>query len=484
MKRFVFFVCVLLYSFAMAEESDVTVVVKSQEELENIKNELEQLQTQFVKGDHDGFDALMKQASDIYEMNDRCSTISLTEMIDQSCVTFYQVNLPAFEEKYMEVTGELRLNSVKMARDLEARKNQLAACSEALFSILVPYEQLFKVNGKVKLEPVDDRLNFEADYDYTMSYDTKRMQLQRDLAQKWIDKCGEIVMRDDGVEFAPYFINKIKDFNSSLNAEGTNMRVQLDEDGLLLSVEMANPARGVYYLNGATLFETTLERTDKPHLRLNMREEVAMLPLGASAVIEHFKGRKQFYSAYAGDLAGRWKWAKVNDIREQNNTPAPETLYKDNSDQSGQNDDEETASASEVSYENESDQENQNDDEDDGDSDSNEVDYSGNDWNMEGDFASSIGSPISSGMEDDKPAEHWSTTRKAVFISSSAATFGGLLFAIIGNSMAKSASERETSNMDKFNKTYDAIGSYQSFRNFGIGLAIVGAIGVGISFAF
>ena len=139
MKRFVFFVCVLLYSFAMAEESDVTVVVKSQEELENIKNELEQLQTQFVKGDHDGFDALMKQASDIYEMNDRCSTISLTEMIDQSCVTFYQVNLPAFEEKYMEVTGELRLNSVKMARDLEARKNQLAACSEALFSILVPY---------------------------------------------------------------------------------------------------------------------------------------------------------------------------------------------------------------------------------------------------------------------------------------------------------------------------------------------------------
>lgn len=60
----------------------------------------------------------------------------------------------------------------------------------------------------------------------------------------------------------------------------------------------------------------------------------------------------------------------------------------------------------------------------------------------------------------------------------------GVVLAVIGNSQAKSASEKKYETESEFKKNRKDAESGQTLRSVGIGIAIVGAIGIGISFAF
>lgn len=454
----ILFLLLVFSTMTMAEESSVSVMVKSPEEIQRIQKELEQMKNSFGK-DHAAIDDLMSKASQIYEMNSRCASISISEMLDQSCVKFYEVDLPAFEEKYMEVTGEVRLNAVKMTNDLNERVNQLGMCTDALFNILVPYEQLFKLSGKIKLEPIDDLGNFEASYNYQLRHDQKRMKQQKKLATKWISKCGSIVMREEGFEFAPYFINKISEYNSRNSASGKNMVVYIDEKGLLLSVDMLRPAVGVFLLNGHNLFDATIEPDSKPHLRINMREEVVSLPLGENALIREFKDRKEIYGAHSVDLYGSWTWM-------ENTEPPAGPDYAA----------QEESSSSEYNYDSSENYVTQ----DAGSSSSSDMYESAfnENWDMNSDFNKGFN------PEDSKKDNTWSTARIGILAGAGALFVGGTILAAVANSKAKSLSEEKPSSEDEYNKNHDDIGSYQTSRGVGIGLAIVGAIGIGVSFAF
>lgn len=86
--------------------------------------------------------------------------------------------------------------------------------------------------------------------------------------------------------------------------------------------------------------------------------------------------------------------------------------------------------------------------------------------------ASAAGTPAKKGI-------HW------VPLSISAvATVTGVVLAVVGNSKAKSESEKKPASQDEYNKRHDDIGTYQTMRAVGIGVAIAGGIGVGLSFAF
>ena len=67
---------------------------------------------------------------------------------------------------------------------------------------------------------------------------------------------------------------------------------------------------------------------------------------------------------------------------------------------------------------------------------------------------------------------------------SAAATVAGVVLAVVGNSKAKNESEKKPTSQDEYDRRYDDIGSYQTMRTVGIGIAIAGGIGVGLSFAF
>lgn len=440
MKKFLVFL-VFICGIAFAEESSVSVVVKDSKGIKKIVDEIVQMQRSFGN-DYSELDKLFKESSRIAKMNDRCGTISLTELIDSSCVHFYEVDLPAFENKYMEITGEVRLNSVRMGNQLEDRKSQLSACSEALFAILVPYEQLFKLHGKIKLEPVDDHGTVETEYDYVMSYDTKRMNVQKALGTKWVGKCGGLIMRENGVEFAPYFLNKIREYNQSLDLQDVNMVLDVDTSAIRIGVNMRYPEHGSYFMNGAVLFDTIVGPLSKPYLLLDMRAGVARLPLGTVGEIGTFKGRKEISTAYNGDLAGRWMWGKLN---ESGTVMTLEKPYFG----SGDSENENTPVG---------------------------VDYTGEDRNTQGNFDSSIPTNI----EQEKKGN----ISTVLMISSAAVFAGGTILAIVGNSSAKSESEKKSNSQVEYEKHYDKIGSYQTMRSVGIGIAVLGAVGFGLSFAF
>ena len=65
-----------------------------------------------------------------------------------------------------------------------------------------------------------------------------------------------------------------------------------------------------------------------------------------------------------------------------------------------------------------------------------------------------------------------------------AATVTDVVLAVVGNNMAKDESKKKPNSKDEYNRRHDDIGSYQALRAVGIGLAIVGGVGIGLSFAF
>ena len=75
--------------------------------------------------------------------------------------------------------------------------------------------------------------------------------------------------------------------------------------------------------------------------------------------------------------------------------------------------------------------------------------------------------------------------RWVVFGISVAATVTGVVLAVAGNSKAKDAAEKPRfANESEFNKSKADAKSGQALRGVGIGLAIAGAVGIGLSFVF
>ena len=94
---------------------------------------------------------------------------------------------------------------------------------------------------------------------------------------------------------------------------------------------------------------------------------------------------------------------------------------------------------------------------------------------------SQVGESIPANVEDDshKSGVHW------VPLSISAvALVAGTVLAVVGNNLAKDASEKDYSTASEYEGYLDDAKSGQTLRTVGIGIAIVGAVGIGLSFAF
>ena len=67
---------------------------------------------------------------------------------------------------------------------------------------------------------------------------------------------------------------------------------------------------------------------------------------------------------------------------------------------------------------------------------------------------------------------------------SAAVTVTGAVLAVLGNNKAKTSSEKKYTTEAEYQKNHDDTKSGQTMRAVGIGLAIAGAVGIGLSFAF
>lgn len=88
-------------------------------------------------------------------------------------------------------------------------------------------------------------------------------------------------------------------------------------------------------------------------------------------------------------------------------------------------------------------------------------------------------SDIPTYVDADENSIHW------IPVGISAATFiTGTIIAIVGNSSAKSTYDDGAQNAQEYKSRKNDIHSAQTMRGVGVGIAIVGAVGLGLSFAF
>lgn len=98
-----------------------------------------------------------------------------------------------------------------------------------------------------------------------------------------------------------------------------------------------------------------------------------------------------------------------------------------------------------------------------------------------------IGESIPANVGQNAPTKEKSAKKGIRWVPLSigaAATVTGVVLAVVGNNMAKDESKKKPNSKDEYNRRHDDIGSYQALRAVGIGLAIAGGVGIGLSFAF
>jgi len=430
----------------------VSVFVKSPEEIRKLKEELKSLQT--MAGDSNPeVAALLKRANRIAEMNDRCSSVSLNDLLDTTCARFYEVELPTFENDYMELTGEVRLGSMRMATTFEERIRQLASCSEALTSIVKSRDQLLRLRGNVYLEPINFEGDFDAEYDFALSYDSARVSQQQRLANLWIEKCSPIVVRQSGKEFAPMFIATLKMKNDSLNKAGSNVKFMMNQKTMSLRVDMRRPVHGAYYLNGVRLFEKTIDADKKySNLFFDIKNKKAELIQSKDAVLQKFEGKQVFKKLKKMEMVGRWAWdseklpdeaVQANSTDDSEQMTAQDSLtYKEGLAEL------ERALAEDAAA-------------------------------KQAAADSAAKAAGKSNGEVSKSRVHWIP----LAIAGAVAVTGGVLAAVFNNK-AKAASEEVPVNPDEYNDMHDRAEKNQLLRNISIGVAALGVVGIGVTFLF
>lgn len=457
------FLTVVLVSAAWSDPT-ASIFVKDAEEFATIRKDLESLKVGL--GSNAELDSLWEEANKIAKMNDRCSMISINEVLDDACNHFYAVELPAFETKYMEVTGELRLGSIAMGNSLAERTEQIKVCAAALGGILVSKEQLLKLNGTLDLEPLNLDGAFDATYNFNLYYDARRMEQQRRMMDRWLAKCGDIVLRKSGDEFAPLFLQSVTLINDSLAKANANVKIVPEPEFLDFYLDLNKPVPGYYYLNGTQLFSVAALPTGRnySHIIVNIPKKKVNLPLGVDGEMQNFKGRVEFTSVYQDkDLVGRWTWGKP---KKQKSYTEVMASVKEESTTIAVGDSSKLA-AERVVVNRDSSQANAED--------SLKKDLA----EMQAKEDAAKAAKDAAKKEEPGLKIHW----VPLAIAGAVAVGGGVMAAVF-NSKAKSEREKEPMNPEEYNDHLDKIESAQRMRNIGIGLAIGGAVGAAVTFLF
>ena len=283
---------------------DPAIFHQRQAELERLK--------QSVEGKNEGLDSLLLDADRIVKMNDQCATISINDVMGEECWTFYRVELPAFEEKYMKVTGEVRLGHMETVRGLEDRKLQIDACVEALFSFAQSKDQFLNLDGGVYLEPLSK--GFQANYDFTLQYEPNHRKHAFEIAQKWGETCREMVVRKDGKGFAPFFLERLDKLNADLAGNGSLAVYKTDTSSApTLFMDISKPVRSAYYLNGVKLFHSRISAGPVGESPVRIRFESGSVKVDGEPVVmksgkpQKFEGSVN-YPQKETSLNGRWIW--------------------------------------------------------------------------------------------------------------------------------------------------------------------------------
>lgn len=301
-----------LSSFAMAQEvshaasifvQDPAIFHRRQAELQALQGNLE--------APNENLEALLAEADKVAKMNDKCTVVSINDVMDESCWTFYKVDLPAFEQHYTEVTSEIRLGYMETVRELQDRKLQIDACANSLTSFVFSKEENILLEGGVSLEPLSS--GFEANYDFTIQYNPEQRNHILEIAKVWGETCKDMVTRQDGASFAPFFVEQLDRLNKELHSMGSQAVIKLDSAATpTIYVDIAKPVRGAYYLNNVKIFHSRISSSTSENSNLRIAFTKDGVVTGGEKIVKkpngepmQYKGHIQF-AENTSKVVGRW----------------------------------------------------------------------------------------------------------------------------------------------------------------------------------
>ena len=264
----IFFLFLLIAVVGVWAKNDA--IVRNSADLINMQNELADLKKSNVNQQQ--LDELWRRSQRIAEMNDKCGTISFTEAMDPECSKFYITELPQFEDDFMKITGEIRLGNMSQnISKLKARAENLSICADALSQFLLNPEQMMtlKMNSELILEPLNrEATDIDVYYDFTLSYDKRRMRTIKKLAEMWVGKCGEIVLNPEKNDLAPLFKKNIEELNRNVTNSGSGIDATVYLNNFQIIFRGTGYSVAKYKLGGKTLF--THDRTNIQYLLIDL----------------------------------------------------------------------------------------------------------------------------------------------------------------------------------------------------------------------
>lgn len=200
-------------------------------------------------------DAIWEEAQQIERMNDRCREISLNEVPEEDCQTFYAQTLPRFETEFFKITGEIRLGGARLANSVEEQRKAIQACFDALQIEAFHPSRFYQIDAEWSVEPLQNGVEISYDFSLKPQYDVK--ERHESLLKDWYDACYEIVSRKDGSDFTPIFKDAIE--NSQDRAGKVNGALYFTgylQGGIVnLAVITRDGISGTYSVNNKKLFK-------------------------------------------------------------------------------------------------------------------------------------------------------------------------------------------------------------------------------------
>ena len=200
---------------------------------------------------------LWSEASEIAELNDRCGEISLTEELDYSCSSFYEVKLPEFERRYTQLTGEVRMNALRLSLSMNDKRQAIEACYEAIPFGDFNLSKIYDVSGSFIPEPLDGGRT-EVSYRISLRANSERKKAFEKVVASWYKTCKSQILRSDGSgQLAPLFeqrlessegfgvyaLNRVSDRNYGYGSSSTQYKLVLKKN-----------VSASYTLNGEEIF--------------------------------------------------------------------------------------------------------------------------------------------------------------------------------------------------------------------------------------
>ncbi len=200
-------------------------------------------------------DAIWEEAQRIEQMNDRCREISINEVPEEDCQTFYAQTLPQFETEFFQITGEIRLGGVRLANSVAKRREAIQSCFDALQIEASHPSRFYQIDGEWSMEPLKDGAEFS--YKFSLKPQDGVKNQHESLLKDWYDACFEIVSRKNRSEFTPLFKDAIeKSRGNTGKVNGSLYFTGYTQNGVVnLAVITRDGISGTYSVNNKRLFK-------------------------------------------------------------------------------------------------------------------------------------------------------------------------------------------------------------------------------------